>query len=39
MNADALAHEACECHHVLSDLRRHLFDGSAGEQGTQRAAV
>ena len=38
MNVDALAQEACECHLVLSDLRRRLLDNDEGEAGAERAA-
>jgi CRP-like cAMP-binding protein len=39
MNCDGLASEACECHAVLSDLRRHLLEGGEGDEGARRTAV
>lgn len=38
-NADNLAHEACECHAVLSDLRRRLFEDREGDEGALRTAI
>jgi CRP-like cAMP-binding protein len=37
-NVDGLAHEACECHQTLSDLRRRLLEGD-GDEGAFRTAV
>lgn len=39
MNTGALAHEACECHAVLGDLRRRLLDERDGDEGALRTAV
>lgn len=38
MNADGLAHEACECHASLNALRRRLLDGDEGGQEALRSA-